>query len=147
MPRAMAAVCSGVTSSTEGCKFSITMSVVEIYCEKVRDLLDPGSENLQVQCLCMFRSLRNGKRHSAWPCMESSSTSCIAYNHVQGAIKELAAAIKAEAVGCIMMPSQMNIFLSEQKSQGVHPRPMPGSNHPSVQPVDIIPMKLSQAIL
>ncbi|KAK9819286.1 hypothetical protein WJX74_000555 [Apatococcus lobatus] len=49
VPRAMAAVCTGVSASTEDCKFSLTMSIVEIYCEKIRDLLNLGNENLQVQ--------------------------------------------------------------------------------------------------
>lgn len=61
VPRAMAAVSSGVASSKDGCKFSITMSVVEIYCEKIRDLLDIGNENLQVQCLHSQLSKRISK--------------------------------------------------------------------------------------
>ena len=27
----------------------VTVSVIEIYCERIRDLLDPGNDNLQVQ--------------------------------------------------------------------------------------------------
>ena len=27
----------------------VTVSVIEIYCERIRDLLQPGSDNLQVQ--------------------------------------------------------------------------------------------------
>ena len=27
----------------------VTLSVIEIYCERIRDLLDPGNDNLQVQ--------------------------------------------------------------------------------------------------
>ncbi|KAK9868648.1 hypothetical protein WJX84_012466 [Apatococcus fuscideae] len=49
VPRAMAAVCTGMASNTEDCIFSVGMSVVEIYCEKIRDLLDTSNENLQVQ--------------------------------------------------------------------------------------------------
>ena len=51
VPRAMGAVCSQISASTEICNISISMSVVEIYCEKIRDLLDIGNENLQVQSL------------------------------------------------------------------------------------------------
>ncbi len=47
----MAAVCTGMASNTEDCIFSVGMSVVEIYCEKIRDLLDTSNENLQVPSL------------------------------------------------------------------------------------------------
>jgi hypothetical protein len=32
-----------------GAVYDVKTSVVEIYCEKIRDLLDPGQENLQVK--------------------------------------------------------------------------------------------------
>ncbi len=44
----MAAVCNGLARQTDDCTFSISTSVVEIYCEKIRDLLDTSNENLQV---------------------------------------------------------------------------------------------------
>ena len=31
------------------CFVQVTVSVIEIYCERIRDLLEPGNDNLQVQ--------------------------------------------------------------------------------------------------
>lgn len=52
IPRAVKELATGIAAlqSVSRCSFQVTLSAVEIYCEKIRDLLNPGedSDNLQV---------------------------------------------------------------------------------------------------
>ena len=64
----MAAVCKGITSQKQDCRFTISMSVVEIYCEKIRDLLDTSNEGLQVQALA-YAALPAAACISAMTCL------------------------------------------------------------------------------
>ncbi|KAF8056851.1 kin [Scenedesmus sp. PABB004] len=49
VPRAVAALGEGIAADTSGAEFSVRLSVVETYCERIRDLLDPAADNLQVK--------------------------------------------------------------------------------------------------
>lgn len=48
IPRAVDAIFSEALRADEAMEFSIKASYVEIYMERIRDLLDPTGENLQV---------------------------------------------------------------------------------------------------
>ncbi|KAK9806816.1 hypothetical protein WJX72_003710 [[Myrmecia] bisecta] len=48
VPRAVSELARGIAATKAACSFSVTLSVVEIYCEKIRDLLDTDNDNLAV---------------------------------------------------------------------------------------------------
>eukprot|EP00891_Asterochloris_glomerata_P002689 jgi/Astpho2/2689/gw1.00050.167.1_t len=50
VPRAVSALAAGlVVRASPSCSLQVTMSSLEIYCEKIRDLLDCSNSNLQVK--------------------------------------------------------------------------------------------------
>lgn len=51
IPRAANQIFEGVFSSDENIEFMLCASFVEIYMEKIRDLLDDGSNNCSLKCL------------------------------------------------------------------------------------------------
>ncbi|GAB4818979.1 hypothetical protein N2152v2_006025 [Parachlorella kessleri] len=48
VPRAVAELAKGIAAYPDPCKFRVTLSVIEIYCERIKDLLAPSRDNLQV---------------------------------------------------------------------------------------------------
>ncbi|WIA21070.1 hypothetical protein OEZ85_005390 [Tetradesmus obliquus] len=48
VPRAVQALGEGIAADTSGAEYEVRLSVVETYCERIRDLLDPSRDNLQV---------------------------------------------------------------------------------------------------
>ncbi|KAF6263267.1 P-loop containing nucleoside triphosphate hydrolase protein [Scenedesmus sp. NREL 46B-D3] len=49
VPRAVQALGEGIAADTSGAEYEVRLSVVETYCERIRDLLDPSRDNLQVR--------------------------------------------------------------------------------------------------
>lgn len=50
VPRAVQALGEGIASDASGADYEVRLTVVEIYCERVRDLLDPlGRDNLAIK--------------------------------------------------------------------------------------------------
>ena len=58
IPRAVEAIFAEAMRADESMEFSIKASYVEIYMEKIRDLLDPAGDNLQVR--------QRGQARGAW---------------------------------------------------------------------------------
>lgn len=52
IPRAVDAIFAEALRADEAMEFSIKASYVEIYMERIRDLLDPAGDNLQVGAGC-----------------------------------------------------------------------------------------------
>eukprot|EP00775_Hariotina_reticulata_P007717 gene7717-7916_t len=49
VPRAVQALGDGIAADKTNAEYEVRLSVVEIYCERIRDLLDPSRDNLQVK--------------------------------------------------------------------------------------------------
>jgi len=48
IPRMVRTVFSRIDSASDAIEFSVKVSMIEIYMEKIRDLLDPSKDNLKV---------------------------------------------------------------------------------------------------
>jgi hypothetical protein len=55
-----------------GAVYDVKTSVVEIYCERIRDLLDPGQENLQVKQDSSGSIFIEGRHHLQYLAVESA---------------------------------------------------------------------------
>lgn len=55
IPRIVSSLFSRISSDTSHTKFSVIVSMIEIYNETIKDLLDPEKEDLKI-----FRSKKNG---------------------------------------------------------------------------------------
>lgn len=66
MPRAVAELARGIAAYPEPCRFHVTLSVIELYCERIKDLLDPTQDNLQVAAgsrVCLLYRAQAERHH------------------------------------------------------------------------------------
>lgn len=48
IPRMVRTVFNRIETASENIEFTVKLSMIEIYCEKIKDLLDPTKDNLKV---------------------------------------------------------------------------------------------------
>lgn len=48
IPRMVRTVFNRINTASDAIEFSVKVSMIEIYCEKIKDLLDPSKDNLKV---------------------------------------------------------------------------------------------------
>lgn len=48
IPRMVRTVFNRIETASENVEFTVKISMIEIYCEKIKDLLDPAKDNLKI---------------------------------------------------------------------------------------------------